>query len=283
MAEEIQRLSNDEFPPLLREIPDPPEILWISGTLPSIEGKKLLTVVGSRSYTSYGKQACEHLVRSLARYPVVIVSGLALGIDALAHKSALEADIPTIAVPGSGLGSKVLYPRSNHSLAKTIVERGGALVSEYEPSQEASPWTFPKRNRLMAGMSHATLVIEASRKSGTLITARLATEYNRDVLAVPGSIFNERSEGPNFLLHSGAVPITNTGDLHAALGFTAKETVRPELTESEEAVYELLAQPLPRDELLAQLNMSAAEANMLLSAMEIKGLIAELLGEVRRI
>ena len=212
MSYQIRELSKNEFPASLLEIPQPPKKLYVAGELPP-EGSILLAVVGSRKYTSYGADACEKIIEGLSGYPIVIVSGLALGIDALAHKAALKAGLKTLAVPGSGIDSKVIYPRTNLSLAEEIVEKGGCLLSEYEPDFQASTWSFPARNRIMAGLSRAILVIEAGERSGTLITARLATEYNRDVYVIPNGIFSPGSQGSNKLLKQGAYPITESSDI----------------------------------------------------------------------
>lgn len=285
----IRELPPAEFPALLAEIPDPPERLFVRGTLPT--GKddatlKYLCVVGSRKYSRYGKEACETLVAGLRGYPVVIVSGLALGIDSIAHCAALEADLRTIALPGSGLGWNALHPSSHRYLAREILERGGALVSEFEEDFKATRFSFPQRNRIMAGMSHATLVIEAERRSGTLITSRLATEYNRDVFTVPHPIFSAGGEGPHLLLSLGATPIRRGGDILDALGFKrtderSNECLLEGLSENEKRVAVLLKNPLPRDELVAHLDMPVSEVNVLLSAMELKGLITETMGELR--
>jgi DNA processing protein len=284
--ETLTQLSPAEFPALLREIPDPPKQLWARGNTDLLSNPitKLLTVVGSRAYTSYGKQAVDYLIGGLAGYPIVVISGLALGTDALAHKAALRAGIPTVAVPGSGLSWEKIAPRSNHALARGILEAGGALLSEYAPEQEAAPWTFPQRNRIMAGIAHATLVIEAAERSGTLITSRLATDYNRDVLAVPGPIFNETSRGTHMLIRLGATPITCAGDILDALSIPHDQPAseRTNLTKEERGVLDALTSPSPRDELIRILGMSASDANALLSVMEIKGLIKEEFGEIRR-
>ena len=158
MNAQFERRGFSEFPALLREIPDPPEQLFIRGTYPS-EDYIFLCVVGSRKYTPYGKSACQSLLSGLRGYPIAIVSGLALGIDAIAHEAALTAGLPTVAVPGSGLQDSVLYPRTNFGLAQRILKAGGALLSEFPPEHEARPENFPQRNRIMAGLSHATLVI----------------------------------------------------------------------------------------------------------------------------
>ncbi len=211
------QLTKKQFPPLLNEIPDPPEKLFLRGALPK-KNTKLLCVVGSRIATPYGQSVAFKLIEGLSGSNVAIVSGLALGIDAIAHKSALKAKLKTIAVPGSGLDDNVIYPASNRTLARTILESGGALLSEFEPSFKATPWSFPQRNRVMAGMSHATLVIEATERSGTLITSRLALDYNRDVLTVYGSIFQESTFGPHYLIKNGAIPVRNSDDILEVFG-----------------------------------------------------------------
>src|SRR3989344_2642579 len=186
---QLAQLTPNLFPRRLREIPDPTEKIYLKGTLPS-EDHKWLCVVGSRKYSSYGKEVCEKLIEGLRGYPVVIVSGLALGMDAIAHRAALSAKLHCVAVPGSGLDPSVLYPATNRRLADEILKAGGVLLSEFEPNFRATAWSFPQRNRIMAGLSDAVLVIEAEKRSGTLITARLATAYHRDVFTIPGSIFS---------------------------------------------------------------------------------------------
>lgn len=274
------------IPQPLREIPDPPKRLYVRGTLPSCDEYVYLSIVGSRKYSNYGKQVCEELIQGLRGYPIVIVSGLALGMDTIVHHAAVTSGVKAVAFPGSGLDDTVLYPRSNSGLARKILDAGGALVSEYEPLQKAALWTFPRRNRLMAGISKATLIIEATNKSGTRITAKLATEYNRDVLAVPGSIFSETSEGTNQLIREGATPITNAKELLQALGFEMSEmtpdAAMENCSDEEKKVLLALASPMPRGELIRMLDISTSEASALISMMEIKGLIHESMGEIRR-
>ena len=278
---------SDSIPTILREIPDPPKKLFVRGSLPSFDEYTYLTVVGSRKYTNYGKEVCESLIQGLRGYPIVIVSGLALGMDTIAHRAALSVGLPTVAFPGSGLADEVLYPASNIGLAREILLNNGALVSELEPTEKAANWTFPKRNRLMAGIAKATLVIEASNKSGTRITAKLATEYNRDVFSVPGSIFSDSSTGTNQLLREGATPITNSNELLLELGFEKSETapldVIEHCSEDEKKVLQKLSSPMPRGELMRSLSMNTSDASALLSMMEINGLITESLGEIRRV
>ncbi len=281
MAYSIRELTHAEFPALLKEIPDPPETLFCAGTLPS-EGRLLLAVVGARQYTQYGKEVCEKIISGLSGHPITIVSGLALGIDSIAHKTALECGLPTIAIPGSGLGKDVLYPRTHRELAERIVSSDGALISEFENTFRATPWSFPRRNRIMAGMSHATLVIEAEQKSGTLITSKLATEYNRDVFTVPGSIFSRTSEGPHMLIRLGAIPVTKSGDILEIFNLEEKTSpMHSDLTEEERFVVELLTSPMTRDELVRKSKLETWKINSILSAMEIKGLIIESMGQIR--
>jgi len=280
---DIAILSKEDFSPLLQEIPDPPKKLYVRGKLPSTD-LKWLAVVGSRAMTAYGRQACERLIGGLRGYPVVIVSGLAFGVDAAAHKAALGAGLPTVAVPGSGLEWSVLYPRANMGLAREIVKAGGALLSEYEPELRAADYTFPQRNRIMVGLCHATLVIEAKERSGSLISARLTTEYNRELLVVPGSIFSPESRGTHQFLKLGATPVTEPEDILRALGIKPedKEKIsRTDISEEEARVLQIIANPLSRDELMEALELPISEANILLSTMEIKGLIVEELGVVR--
>ena len=240
MNADIRALSLEEFPPLLHEIPDAPKQLYLRGTLPD-PSQKLLAVVGSRKYSAYGRQAVEVLIKGLAGYPIVIVSGLALGIDSLAHEAALATGLKTIAVPGSGLHPDVLYPRAHMRLAERILEAGGAPLSEYAPHFQARPESFPERNRIMAGMSHAVLVIEAATRSGTLITAKLTADYNRDLLVVPGSIFSPTSFGPHLFLSLGATPITTSADILKALGLEAKVVPAAERTDISELEQKILA------------------------------------------
>ncbi|MFA6251026.1 MAG: DNA-processing protein DprA [Candidatus Paceibacterota bacterium] len=285
--DDIYKLKPEQFPKPLLEIPQPPKTLYIRGKLPPPD-MIYLAVVGSRKYTSYGKDICEKLIRGLKGYPIVIVSGLAMGIDSIAHKTAIETGLMTISFPGSGLNNKVLYPRTNIRLAQEIIDSGGCLISEFEPNFISQLYSFPQRNRLMAGISKAVLIIEAQEKSGTLITARMALDYNRDVLAVPGSALSSNSNGTNWLIKQGATPVTTSEDILIALGF---EVEKPVLTDKEKyadcskeemKIIGLLNEPIERDELIRISGMKIAEANALLSIMEIKDLIKEELGEIRK-
>ena len=279
----IRQLVQEEYPPLLREIPRPPKQISIRGTLPSYD-MKFLTVVGSRACTSYGEQVVKHLLSGLRGQPIVIVSGLAYGIDTVAHTTALECGLITIGVPGSGLDWNVLYPRASVSLAQKILESGGSLISEFKDDQKATDWTFPQRNRIMAGMSHATLMIEAREKSGSLITAKLTTDFNRELLVVPGSIFSLESAGTHQFLKLGATAVTESNDVVRALGLAEQsiDIPRADVSEAELRVLNIVASPAHRDIVIQHLALPITEANILLSMMEIKELIIEELGVVRR-
>ena len=274
------------IPFLLQQIPDAPKQLYIRGQFPDEEQYKFLAVIGSRKFSAYGKQVINKLIKEIAGYPIVIVSGLALGIDSLAHEAALENNLTTIAIPGSGLHDNVIYPASNQSLARRILQSGGALLSEFEPDFKATNWSFPKRNRIMAGVSHAILVIEAENKSGTRITARLATDYNREVFSVPGSIFSVTSDGTNELIREGATPVTSGKDILDFFNFNLEQTKEQQaslfnnLSDDEQKIINLLNTPLSQNELARISGINIIALNILLSSMEIKGLIKEQLGKM---
>lgn len=281
----INVIESSSFPPLLHETPHPPEKLFYRGNLPAPE-LKLIAVVGSRRYSSYGKQVVEHLIQGLRGYPIGIVSGMALGIDSLAHRAALENNLYTLAVPGSGLDDSVLYPRSHVRLAHHILEQGGCLMSEYEPTFTATHWTFPRRNRIVVGMCAATILIEAGEKSGTLISARLAADYNRELLVVPGNIFSTNSVGCHQFLKLGATPVTSAADildvLHIDRNLITPTTSR-EYTETEHRVLQILREPTDRDTLIRMLALPTSEASVLLMHMEMSGYIRENNGIISRL
>lgn len=258
--------------------------LYVRGALPP-DGHRYLTIVGSRRQSDYGKRMCEDLVAALAGEPVVIVSGLALGIDSTAHRAALRHGLVTVAVPGSGLDPSVLYPASHASLARDILAAGGALVSPFPDRCPAATWLFPVRNRLMAALSHATLVIEAGQKSGTLITAKHAAEFNRDVLAVPGSALAPGSAGPHSLMRSGATPIATGDELREALGLPPRQAASAVdaqgLSADERVVLGLLSSgPLELDEICSRLGLEVPAAATAVSSLEIKGLAERFMGKV---
>lgn len=284
MLEKYPTKQLGEIPKVLKQIPEPPKKLYIRGNLPD-ESYIKLAVVGSRRFTPYGKEACKKLILGLRGYPVCIVSGLALGIDGIAHEAALEAGLPTIAIPGSGLGEMNLYPASHANLAKRILEKNGCLLSEYEEGEKAATWTFPQRNRIMAGLSKAVLVVEAEKKSGTMITARLATEYNKDVFAIPGSIFSKTSEGTHLLIRLGATPISSSEEILDALDIVRGDRVNQEklfedCSAEEMQIINEISSPKSREEICEALLISAQKLNSMLTLLEIKGVIKESFGKI---
>lgn len=282
---EIRTLAAEEFPGGLREIPQPPEKLWMMGTFPP-PGTKYLAVVGSRAMSRYGQEVCQKLIGGLAGYPVSIVSGLALGVDTCAHKAALAAGLHALAVPGSGIGDSVLYPRSNRAFAKEILASGGALLSEYEPETASRVHFFPERNRIMVGIADAVLVIEAGEKSGTLITARLAADYNRELLCVPHRIGDPHGFGPHLFIRLGAVLVTEPMHILEALKIAPKgeagRLAAPKLEGLEKGLWTLLAAPKTRDEILREARAQASDTLTALVALELRGLIKEEFGAWRR-
>lgn len=248
---------------------------------------KLLSVVGSRKYTNYGRQAVEYLVGGLRGYRIGIVSGLALGIDSLAHQAALDAGLYTLAIPGGGLADSSIYPATHKPLAKRILAAGGGLLSEYEPDFRATTWSFPERNRLVAGISHATLVIEAGEKSGSLITARLCTDYNRELLVVPGSIFSDNSSGTHQFMKLGARPVTEPADILDALNIEVTiekaASFDPLLSHEERTILNLLSEPKERDRLIRESGLPTHEAAIILMRLEMNGVLAEDAGIYRKI
>lgn len=290
----IERELFKDHPLLSRllELHDIPERIYVAGALPDVHideyGRatpRILTVVGSRSYTTYGKLAIEKMISSLAGSQVIILSGLALGIDGLSHASALKNNLRTIAIPGSGLDPKVIYPRNHASLAEEIVVHGGCLMSELSPDTHAAQWTFPARNRIMAALSDALLVIEATEKSGTLITARLALELGRDIGAIPGDIFSDSSFGPNMLIKEGAYMIRTPDDLYDLLHLSRSDTPAEthEYSLEEKRVLDLLAEPQEKDTLMIRSELAPDIFLMTMTSLEMKGCIQETFGEVRKI
>lgn len=284
MAIALRQLLPDEYPAGLKEIPKPPEKLWMLGEW-APPGTKYLTVVGSRAATAYGKEMCTKLIEGLKGYPISIVSGLALGIDAIAHKAALDAGMHTIAVPGSGLSSNAIYPRSNANLAKDILTKSGALLSEHEPDHKAEIRDFPSRNRIMVGISDAVLMIEAGEKSGTLITARLASEYNRDLLCVPHRAGDPHGFGSHLFIRLGAALVTEPKHILEALGIPEERNgppMLPLLDGIEKEIYGILHAPVTKDDLIRRLE-DEAEVEQALVTLELKGLIKEAMGMWQRV
>jgi DNA processing protein len=279
MAHPFKQLGiNDEnYPSLLREIPKAPEILYLRGDFADWE-KPLVAIVGTRKATSYGLKVARELAGDLAAKGVVIVSGLALGIDAMAHKGALDAGGLTLAVLGSGVNQ--IYPATNAGLAREILQKGGAIISEFPPEQMPDKWTFPQRNRIVAGLSQATIVIEAPEKSGALITAYLALDFNREVGAIPGEITSVNSVGTNALLRRGAAVIRSADDVLELLGMEEEKAPAQQtldlMDEIEQIILQCLAEPKSREELAIESEIDAATLGAKLTMLELKGVIKKL-------
>lgn len=277
MSFPIQDVEAAEFPKGLLEIPQPPKTLNYRGKLPP-PGITLLSIVGSRKYTTYAKQVTEELVSGLRGYSIGIVSGMALGVDSLAHDAALKEDLYTLAIPGGGLSDRRLYPASHKALAHKILENGGGLLSEYDPDFQATTWSFPQRNRLVAGISRATLLIEGAEKSGTLVTARMTVDYNRELLVVPGSIFSKNSVGVHQFLKLGATPVTCTDDILEVLNIekfsAAAPEPRPQLPPAEQNIINILTEPTHRDELIRKSGLPTSTATQIIMLLELQGHIS---------
>jgi DNA processing protein len=274
--------SAPEYPYLLRTIYDPPPLLYVRGTL-SCRDRSAVAVVGSRSASEYGLRAAQQISRDLALEGITIVSGLARGIDSQAHRAALAAGGRTIAVLGSGID--VIYPPENERLYYAIA-RSGAVVSEYPMGTEPSSYNFPPRNRIISGLSAGVLVVEAGPKSGSLITARVALDQNRDVFAVPGSVYSLKSQGSHSLLRSGAKLVSSARDIIEELPRKSTRPVaeagRPAacLEAEQQKVYDRLhSEPVYIDELLEATACSSSRLAALLLELELSGLVKQLPGK----
>lgn len=267
--------SDRRFPTLLREIHDPPPGLFLRGDADDeLLGAPAIAVVGARACSAYGSQVARMLGRELGSAGLVVVSGMARGTDGEAHRGALEAGGRTVAVLGCGIDRD--YPAAHASLARSIAE-SGLIVSEYAPGVEPAPWRFPARNRIIAGLTQATVVVEARERSGALITADLALEEGREVFAVPGEITSGLSAGTNALLKLGATPVTSVADVLERFGREpAQSQMKPILDPRSECVYEVLRDaPASVDELARSTGISAAELGLTLTRLELDGLITE--------
>jgi DNA processing protein len=266
--------SDAGYPAALRELHDPPPGLFLRGAAPvELLGRPAVAIVGARACSSYGAQVARSLGRELAAAGLVVTSGLARGIDGEAHRGALEARGCTVAVLGCGIDRD--YPAAHAQLAARVCE-AGLVVSEYAPGVEPAPWRFPARNRIIAGLAAATVVVEARERSGSLITADFALEAGREVFAVPGEITSALSAGTNALLRLGATPLTSPGDVFEPLGIEPVPAALPELAEHPARVLEALArEPNGVDGLVRETGLGAAAVATALAELELAGLVAE--------
>lgn len=272
----IKAVSSDDknYSPLLKEIPHPPAILYYYGEFTDIQPS--VAVVGTRRATRYGLETAEALARDLASAGICVVSGLALGIDSRAHRGALDAGGKTIAVLGSGLSH--IYPAQNKGLAEKIIEKGGAVISEFPPTYPPDRWTFPQRNRIVAGLSRLVIVVEAPQKSGALITANLALDYNRDVGAVPGEISSVNSLGANALLKNGAAVIRSAEDVFEILGIEIESAGLDKTDDTDQYLLGLFEEPMGADAILAKSGIGLPELNQKLTILELSGKIKNIGG-----
>ncbi len=276
-AEGIQVLTwNDsDYPARLREISQPPPILYLRGGI-AAEDAWSVAIVGTRRVTPYGRQVTEEVATFLAQNGVTVVSGLARGVDGIAHQAALNAGGRTLAVLGSGVNR--IYPPEHRALAEKIA-RSGAIISDYPPETPPEGSNFPPRNRIISGLSMATLVIEAGETSGALITADFALEQGREIFALPGNIFSPQSKGPNRLIQQGAHPLLNPRDILETLDLTrvtehrrARQTLPADATEAR-LLAALSHEPTHVDEIRAETGLAVEKVSSTLVMMELKGMV----------
>ncbi len=276
-------LADPAYPPLLRQIPDPPPVLFVRGSLPSPEGVAV-AVVGSRQATPYGRMVAERLASDLARAGVAVVSGFARGIDAAAHRGALEAGGVTVGVLGCGLD--VTYPAGSGALAERVVRRG-ALLTEFPLTTRPLPVNFPRRNRIISGLSRGVVVVEAAERSGALVTARLALEQNREVFAVPGPVTAPTSTGTNRLIKAGAKLTEDWADVLEEVipGWVRPAAAPPpalpeDLPEEARVIWGVLAaEPAHIDAVANRTALPAGRVAAGLFALEMAGLVRQLPGQ----
>lgn len=273
-------ITDKKYPKLLKEIYDPPFVLYYKGDLPE-NNDLTFGIVGSRKATAYGKWAAYGIAAKLSEYNVTVISGMAYGIDAFAHKGALESGGRTVAVLGCGVDK--CYPPSNQQLMEKIIENG-AVISEYGPGTAPFHANFPRRNRIISGLSKGIIIVEAGVKSGSLITAEFALEQGRDVYAVPGNINSIYSKGTNKLIKEGAVPLTAIDEIIDEL-YINKEPDKPmvnDLGKDEKMVYDCIVENKPAnlDMIAYLLCKDVAEINAIMTILEIKGLIEILPGKI---
>lgn len=270
-----------EYPSYLREIPNPPPLLYYQGELRE-QDQWAVAIVGTRRLTAYGRQVTRDLTAGLVQNNITIVSGLARGIDAIAHKTAVDLGGRTLAVLGSGLDC--VYPADNRTLAQEITQGQGAIISEYGLGVQPEAKNFPPRNRIISGLSLGVIIIEAGTRSGALITTNFALEQNREVFAVPGNINSPASQGPNKLIQEGAKLVTNVEDvleelnLHMVAERTAVQMVLPETAEEIALYTQLSGQPTHIDELSQATGLPSALVSSTLTLMELKGMVQQVGG-----
>jgi DNA protecting protein DprA len=278
---EVVKIGDRDYPKLLNYIANPPEKLYYAGDI-TIASKPAMAVVGARKATHYGKWAAYGFAQKLVEYDIVVVSGMAYGIDAIAHKGAVENQGRTIAVLGCGID--ICYPASNASLREEILKKG-LLLSEYEPGASPMPYRFPMRNRIISGLCIGTIIIEAGLNSGSLITAECAAEQGRNIYALPGNINSMYSFGTNKLIKDGAIPLILFDDILDELGIArqqAPETLKIELGKDERIVYECVLGfgETTADFISRSTGKPPSEVNAMVTILEMKGLLQTAIGKI---
>lgn len=291
---------------LISKIPDAPKELFFEGNEQLLCSTQhiYVCIVGPRKASAYGQDVTTYIIEHLKHMNIITVSGAAYGIDGIVHSLSIDHGIPTIAIPGSGIDDEVFYPRAHLELKHRILENGGLIVNEFNPLSRASPWTFPVRNRIMAGMCHLTIVIEAEQSSGTLITAHLATDYGREVIAIPGSIYSPTSRGTHELISKGATVLTSLETLTEVLTNIAKinnielwknpvdvgdisngteKSIHPSLGDTEKdilACVQSFSEGITKEKLAETLDMSGMDISIYVTILELHGLVKISLGRV---
>ena len=270
-------INDDIYPECLKEISDPPEKLYYKGNLELLKSERMIAVVGTRNPSSYGKLCCEYMIKKMSKADITIVSGFAKGIDSIAHKTSIITGIKTIAVIASGLD--IVYPASNLSLYREIEEKG-LILTEYEPGTKPFKGNFPQRNRIIAGLSKGVIVVESKDRGGSLITADLALEYNRDVYAVPGDIFSEYSKGCNNLIRDAkAKSLSNIKELLEDYNWENKEENKSlKFTKNQDLILNSLSTEKSFDQILEETKIAQTEILSELINLEIMGLIKSIAG-----
>jgi len=276
-------IENKNYPKLLKEIKGAPKVLYYRGEIKSEEN--CLAIVGTRMYSAYGKQVALEIAGDLAEAGLTIVSGLAPGIDTFSHQAVVERNKRVIAVLGTGIDEKSIYPQENIKLARKILETGGALISEYPPGTRGTRFTFPKRNRIISGLSLGVLVVEAKEKSGALITADYALKQKRGVFAIPGPIHSSNSRGPHYLIKKGAKLVENANDILKILNlnlstYEADRLIKGDNNEENLILNALKEEVLYIDKIIERTKLSAAAVAGALANLEIKGKVRNLGGNI---
>jgi DNA processing protein len=277
------KITDEGYPKLLSRIYDPPPLLyWKGEDVAQLDQEPTLAVVGSRKYSAYGKQAADSLISAVAKEGITVISGMALGIDSLAHYNTIEAEGKTVAVLGAGLDGPNIYPPQNRGLMERIMEKGGTVISEFPPGTRPTKYTFPQRNRIVSGLSSGTLIIEAAQKSGALITAEFASDEGKEVMAVPGNIYSPVSRGTNNLIKNGAHMITDANDILEILDIRPQSDPKnndrlDSLSGTEKEVAELLSfEPTPLNDIIKKSRLDTQTINSTLTILEMRGIIKDI-------